>query len=65
MILKIYVWIDEAGKVAETNENQLPKTWRKGKLLGVKGQEVADAEVKERGKGKATKAKAPVEDKSK
>ena len=49
----------------ETTENQLPKTWRKGKLLGVKGQEVADAEVKEWGLGKATKAKAPVEDKSK
>ena len=65
MILKIYVWIDEAGKVAETTENQLPKTWRKGKLLGVKGQEVADAEVKEWGLGKATKAKATVEDKSK
>jgi|TARA_Y100000996_G_C21962654_1_gene412905 hypothetical protein len=65
MILKKYVWIDEAGKVAETTENQLPKTWRKGKLLGVKGQEVADAEVKEWGLGKATKAKAPVEDKSK
>ena len=65
MILKKYVWIDEAGKVAETTENQLPKTWRKGKLLGGKGQEVADAEVKEWGLGKATKAKAPVEDKSK
>ena len=65
MILKKYVWIDEAGKVAETTENQLPKSWRKGKLLGVKGQEVADAEVKEWGLGKATKAKAPVEDKSK
>ena len=65
MILKKYVLIDEAGKVAETTENQLPKTWRKGKLLGVKCQEVADAEVKEWGLGKATKAKAPVEDKSK
>jgi len=65
MILKKYVWVDEAGKVAETTDNQLPKAWRKGKLLGVKGHEVSDAQAKEWGLGKATKAKAPVEDKSK
>ncbi len=65
MILKKYVWVDEAGKVAETTDNQLPKAWRKGKLLGVKGHEVSEAQAKEWGLGKATKAKAPVEDKSK
>ena len=65
MQLKKYVWIDEAGKVAETTDNQLPKAWRKGKLLGVKGHEVSEAQAKEWGLGKATKAKAPVEDKSK
>ena len=64
MILKKYVWIDEAGKTAETSENQLPKTWRKGQLLGVKGQEVSDAEVKSWNLGKA-KAKAPAENKGK
>ena len=65
MLLKKYVWVDEAGKVAETSDNQLPKTWRKGQLLGAKGQEISDAQAKEWGLGKATKAKAPVEDKSK
>ena len=64
MILKKYVWVDEAGKVAETSENTLPKGWRKGKLLGAKGQEVSDLEAKEWGLGKA-KAKAPAENKSK
>jgi|TARA_B100000029_G_scaffold341316_1_gene333563 hypothetical protein len=65
MLLKKYVWVDEAGKVAETTDNNMPKTWRKAKLLGAKGQEVSDAQAKEWGLGKATKAKAPVEDKSK
>ena len=65
MLLKKYVWVDEAGKVAETTDNNMPKTWRKAKLLGAKGQEVSEAQAKEWGLGKATKAKAPVEDKSK
>jgi hypothetical protein len=64
MILKKYVWIDDAGKIAETSENTLPKTWRKGKLLGAKGQEVSDLEAKEWGLGKS-KAKAPAENKGK
>ena len=37
MILKKYVWVDEAGKVAETSENTLPKGWRKGKLVAREG----------------------------
>lgn len=64
MQLKKYVWVDEAGKIAETSENQLPKTWRKGQLLGAKGQEVSDLQAKEWGLGKA-KAKAPAENKGK
>lgn len=63
MILKKYVWIDEAGKIAETTENDTPKGWKKGKLLGVKGQEVSDLQAKEWGLGK--KAKAPTENKGK
>ena len=63
MILKKYVWIDDAGKIAETTDNNLPKAWRKGKLLGVKGHEVSDAQAKEWGIGK--KAKAPAENKGK
>ena len=65
MILKKYVWVDEAGKIAETSNNTLPKNWRKGKLLGVKGHEVSDVQVKEWGLGKSTKAKAPAENKGK
>ena len=64
MILKNYVWIDDAGKIAETKENTLPKTWRKGRLLGAKGQEVSDLQAKEWGLGKS-KAKAPAENKGK
>jgi hypothetical protein len=63
MQLKKYVWIDEAGKVAETSDNSLPKGWRKGQLLGAKGQEVSDLQAKEWGLGK--KAKAPAENKGK
>tara|TARA_B100001250_G_scaffold252670_1_gene217287 strand:+ start:7759 stop:8010 length:252 start_codon:yes stop_codon:yes gene_type:complete len=63
MILKKYVWIDDAGKIAETTDNNLPKAWRKGKLLGVKGHEVSDVQAKEWGIGK--KAKAPAENKGK
>tara|TARA_B100000287_G_scaffold166760_1_gene157301 strand:- start:2774 stop:3028 length:255 start_codon:yes stop_codon:yes gene_type:complete len=63
MLLKKYVWIDEAGKIAETTENKLPKGWRKGKLLGAKGHEVSDLQAKEWGLGK--KAKAPAENKGK
>ena len=66
MQLKKYVWIDEAGKIAETTDNQIPKTWRKGQLLGAKGQEISDAQAKEWGLGKAkAKAKAPAENKGK
>lgn len=63
MILKKYVWIDDAGKIAETTDNNIPKAWRKGKLLGVKGHEVSDVQAKEWGIGK--KAKAPAENKGK
>ena len=63
MLLKKYVWVDEAGKEAETTDNQLPKTWRKGQLLGAKGQEISDAQAKEWGLG--SKAKAPAENKGK
>ncbi len=62
MLLKKYVWVDEAGKIAETTDNNLPKAWRKGKLLGVKGHEVSDVQAKEWGLGKA---KAPAENKGK
>ena len=48
---------------AETTDNNLPKSWRKGKLLGVKGQEISDVQAKEWGLG--TKAKAPAENKGK
>ena len=61
--LKKYVWVDDAGKIAETTDNNLPKSWRKGKLLGVKGQEISDVQAKEWGLGK--KAKAPAENKGK
>lgn len=66
MELKKYVWADDDGKVAETTNRELPKGWRKGKLLGAKGQEVSDAQTKEWGLGKAkAKAKAPTENKGK
>jgi hypothetical protein len=61
--LKKYVWQDDAGKVAETTNRDLPKGWVKGKLLGAKGQEVSDVLTKEWGLG--TKAKAPAENKGK
>ena len=63
MILKNYVWIDDAGKVAEAKHGEMPKGWAKGKLIGVAGTEVSDAQVKEWGIG--TKAKAPAENKGK
>ena len=63
MKLKKYVWIDDDGKVAETAKRNLPKGWRKGKLLGAKDQEVSDVQAKEWGLG--TKAKAPAENKGK
>ena len=61
--LKKYVWQDDAGKISETAENQMPKSWRKGRLLGAKGQEVSDLQAKEWGLG--SKAKAPAENKGK
>ena len=64
MQLKKYVWLDEAGKIGQTAENNLPKGWRKGKLLGAKGQEVSDAQAKDWGLS-GSKAKAPAENKGK
>ena len=63
MILKKDVWIDEEGKIAEAPHGEMPKGWRKGKLLGVAGNEVSDLQSKEWGLG--TKAKKPTENKGK
>jgi hypothetical protein len=64
MILKKYVWKNaDSGKIMETTENQIPKAWKKAQLVGVKGHEVSDAQVKEWGLG--TKAQAPKENKGK
>tara|TARA_R110000824_G_scaffold297909_2_gene486138 strand:+ start:5976 stop:6218 length:243 start_codon:yes stop_codon:yes gene_type:complete len=60
-ILKKSVWIDDDGKIAEGDS--MPSKWKKGKLLGAKGQEVTDAQAKEWGIG--SKAKAPAENKGK
>ena len=55
------LWINDDGLVAEgKGDNQLPKGWVKGKLLGKAGQEVAKADF-----DAWTKAKKKVEDKSK
>ncbi len=62
-VLKKDVWVDDEGKVAES-DGDIPKGWRKGKLLGRKGQEVSDMQAKEWGL-KETKAKKPVENKGK
>ena len=63
MKLKKDVWINEEGKIAEAPAGEMPKGWRKGKLLGATGQEVSDLTAKEWGIGK--KAKAPAENKGK
>ena len=63
-LLKKDVWIDEAGNVKQSEEG-LPAGWKKGKLLGRKGQEVSDLQAKEWGLAKETKAKKPVENKAK
>ena len=63
MKLKKDVWINEEGKIAEAPAGEMPKGWRKGKLLGAAGQEVSDLTAKEWGIGK--KAKAPAENKGK
>ncbi len=63
MKLKKDVYINDAGKVAEAKHGEMPKGWAKGKLIGVAGTEVSDAQVKEWGIG--TKAKAPAENKGK
>ena len=56
------VWINEEGKIAEAPAGEMPKGWRKGKLLGAAGQEVSDLTAKEWG---LSKAKAPAENKGK
>ena len=63
MQLKKYVWIDEAGKIAETSHGEMPKGWKKGKLLGAAGQEISDLTAKEWGLN--AKAKKPAENKGK
>lgn len=63
-ILKKDVWTNENGEIKESDSG-LPKGWAKGKLLGRKGQEVSDLQVKEWGLTKETKAKKPVENKGK
>mgnify|MGYP003661933250 CR=1 FL=1 len=63
-ILKKNVWKNNAGDVQESSSNDLPKGWAKGKLLGIAGQEVSDAQLKEWGLA-STKAKAPQENKAK
>ena len=64
MILKKDIWIDEAGKVGESN-NGLPKGWAKGKLVARAGEEISDLQAKELGLKKETKAKKPTENKAK
>ncbi len=62
MKLKKHVWINEDGDIKETT-GDLPKGWKKGKLLGATGQEITDAQGKEW--GLSSKAKQPKENKSK
>lgn len=62
--LKKDVWINEAGNIKQSAEG-LPAGWKKGKLLGRKGQEISDMQAKEWGLNKETKAKKPVENKGK
>ncbi len=62
-IVKKDAWMNEAGEVKESAD-ELPKGWKKGKLVARKGQEITDAQAKEWGLNKAsTKAKAPKENK--
>tara|TARA_B100001250_G_C19262305_1_gene555451 strand:- start:282 stop:536 length:255 start_codon:yes stop_codon:yes gene_type:complete len=63
MKLKKDVYMNDAGKIAEAKHGEMPKGWAKGKLLGVAGSEVSDAQAKEWGLG--TKAKSPAENKGK
>lgn len=63
MILKKEIWINEEGFCAES-DGGLPKGWRKGKLVGRAGQEIAEAEFKAL-KFVETKAKQPKENKAK
>ena len=63
MILKEYLWIDEAGKIGKNKKNELPKGWVKGKLLAVPG-EISAEDAKAWGLS-GSKAKAPSENKSK
>ena len=63
MILKKDIYMNEAGECKETTGG-LPKGWAKGKLIGRKGQEMADADYKALNMVE-TKAKAPKENKGK
>jgi len=62
--LKKDVWCNEEGVCAESKDDQLPAGWKKGKLMGRKGQEVTDAEWKS-WNVVSLKAKTPKENKSK
>ena len=64
MKLKKDVWINEEGKIAETPAGEMPKGWRKGKLVARAGWEMPDAEYKAL-KFVEAKAKQPKENKSK
>ena len=55
--------MNDAGECVETTGG-LPKGWAKGKLIGLKGQEMSDADFKALNIV-ATKAKAPKENKAK
>ena len=63
MILKKDIYMNDAGECVETTGG-LPKGWAKGKLVGLKGQEISDADFKALNIV-ATKAKAPKENKAK
>tara|TARA_R100000329_G_C7563145_1_gene199214 strand:- start:239 stop:487 length:249 start_codon:yes stop_codon:yes gene_type:complete len=62
MIIKKRLWINDAGEVAEGVKDDLPKGWKKGKLLANKGDEITDVQAKAWGL-KETKAKKPAENK--
>ena len=63
MELKKDIYMNDAGECMETTGG-LPKGWRKGKLMGKKGQEMSDADYKALNII-AKKAQAPKENKGK
>jgi len=63
MELKKDIYMNDAGECMETTGG-LPKGWRKGKLMGKKGQEMSDADYKSLNII-AKKAQAPKENKGK